>query len=499
MRKLAGVDPEDVFYFFEEISKIPHGSGNTDRISNYLAKFARERDLEHYQDEAGNVIIIKEATPGYEDHEPVMLQGHMDMVAVKRPDVETNLEEDGLTLVVDGDRLMAKGTSLGGDDGVAVAYGLALLNGKHYQHPRIELVITVDEEVGMNGARVLTTEHLKARRLINLDSEEEGIFLSGCAGGARANLYFDYQTLKIKGLLCDISIDGLKGGHSGEEIHRERGNAICLLGRILNKLLGKMNLCMIGLEGGVADNAIPAHAEARILITGYRNAGAVRNMIQGEFSEQECCTLLGLTREKLEKELREELADKDSGVEIRAVPVKITAGEGMQEEDSKRVISLLNALPCGVQAMSSAMPGMVETSLNPGLLSMKDGRIEIGISVRSALAGAKKALIGKLESVAYLAGARMEVTGDYPGWAYRKDSPLRKKMAEVYKDLYGREPEIRAIHAGVECGLLADKIPGLDCVSIGPNMKNIHTAEEELSISSVGRLWKYLLKVLEVL
>ncbi len=497
MRALDNLEPKDVFYFFEEICKIPHGSGNTEKISNYLAEFARLRNYEYYQDEAGNILIIKEATPGYEDHEPVMLQGHMDMVAVKKPDALIDMKTDGLSLIVDGDRLMADGTSLGGDDGIAVAYGLALLDGDSYKHPRIELVLTVDEEVGMNGARVLDVSPLKSKRLINLDSEEEGIFLSGCAGGARVNIDFKWDASTERGVLCEVGLCGLLGGHSGEEIHRERGNAICLLGRLLTKLMEKMAIRIVNLEGGVADNAIPTNARAQILITGYENENGRHDIMQGGFSEQECLDLLKASCEKLEQELKVELADKDSNVRIEATLIKLTDVEGISEEKSKKLVSLINTLPCGVQAMSSAMPGLVETSLNPGLLSVKDGKVSIGISVRSSLESAKEALISKLKSLACLAEADTEVTGDYPGWAYRKDSPLRDKMVEIYRQLYQKEPVVKAIHAGVECGLLADKMPGLDCVSIGPDMKNIHTTEEELSISSAGRVWEYLLKLLE--
>lgn len=487
MRVLEHLEPENVFHFFEEISRIPHGSGNTKGISNYLVEFAQERGLEHYQDETGNVIMIKEAAPGYEDHAPVMLQGHMDMVAVKEPDAPIDMEKDGLKLVVNGDSLMAEGTSLGGDDGIAVAYGLALLDGTDYKHPRIELVITVDEEVGMDGARALDVTPLKAKQLINLDSEEEGIFLSSCAGGARVDLNFDAHVQKCSGLLCEVSISGLQGGHSGEEIHKERGNAICLLGRTLSRLLEKTDFGIVDLKGGVADNAIPTYAKAEILIGG------------SEEEAQENALQLKDICEKLNRELKTELADKDDNVKLEMSYTTQADAEAIDQEESRRLISLVSALPYGVQAMSSAMPGMVETSLNPGQISMKKGKVNVGISVRSALESSKMALIGKLKSLAYLSGASMEVTGIYPGWAYRKDSPLRNKMVEVYEKQYRKEPVIRAIHAGVECGLLADKIPGLDCVSIGPDMKNIHTTKEELIISSTGRVWDYLLKLLEEL
>ena len=482
MGKLNDLNPKDVFYYFEEICKIPHGSGNTQKISDYLREFAKERNLEHYQDEIGNIIIIKEASPGYEDHAPVMLQGHMDMVTVKEPDCAVDMTKEGLKLVVSGDRLMAEGTSLGGDDGIAVAYGLALMDG-NYRHPRLELVITVDEEVGMNGARVLDVTPLKAKRLINLDSEEEGIFLSGCAGGARVNMDFSYVPVLRKGISFQVTVKGLKGGHSGAEIHKERGNAICLLGRILYRLLSETAMCIERLEGGVADNAIPISAEAGLLLTG---------------SEDEQEKLIQICA-KAEKEFRMELQDKDGEVFIevrregdREIPV-------MEEGLSQKAVLLLNALPHGVQAMSATMPGLVETSLNPGILETTEGSIRVGISVRSSIDSAKAALIGQLKSIGALADACVEVTGDYPGWTYRKESLLREKMVDIYRELYGEEPKVEAIHAGVECGLLAYKIPELDCVSIGPEMKNIHTTEEELSISSAERVWNYLLNVLQVL
>lgn len=502
MGRLNHLEPRDVFHFFEEICRIPHGSGNTEKISGYLADFAKERNLEYVRDESGNVIIIKEASEGYSDHAPVILQGHMDMVAVKEPEFRIDMEKDGLKLAVCGDGLTAEGTSLGGDDGIALAYGLALLDGT-YRHPRIELVFTVDEEIGMNGARALDVSPLKSRRMINLDSEEEGIFLAGCAGGARVNIRFAHEKRQRKGILCEILINGLKGGHSGEEIDKERGNAICLLGRVLAKLSGKLEICICDLEGGTADNAIPVYAKARILITGYENGNSRSKAMQGEFSQQECVAIFRHLCEKLDREFKQELVRKDPGICIHANPIDSSAcikeEAVIEERESRKIISLLNALMYGVQAVSASMPGLVETSLNPGLLCMEEKEICVGISVRSSIDSAKKALIGKLQSIAYLAGAKTEVTGDYPGWDYRKDSPLRDKMKEIYRKLYHKEPQVKAIHAGVECGLLVGKIPELDCVSIGPDMKNIHTTQEELSISSAQRVWSYLVELLEAL
>lgn len=483
MRVLENLKPERVFYYFEEICGIPHGSGNIEKISNYLVNFAKERNLEHYQDKAGNVIIIKEASKGYEDHEPVMLQGHMDMVAVKKSGCDIDMTKEGLRICVDGDRIFAEGTSLGGDDGIAVAYGLALLDGDEYKHPRIELVITVDEEVGMDGARVIDFTPCKSHILINLDSEEEGFFLAGCAGGARVNYLLDYQQVTVKGVPCTIKVSGLLGGHSGAEIHKGRGNAVFLLGRVLSELKADISFAVESLEGGLADNAIPREATARIVITG-------ENLDESRKAAEEITA-------RIEKELRTEFAEKDPDVNVEISFGAITERACMGEKESLRTIAFLNVIPYGVQAMSGSMEGLVETSLNPGILEWKEEHFHVGISVRSSVESAKYALIGKLKNIAELAGVKTEVTGDYPGWAYRKDSPLRDKMTEVYEEMFHKKPEIQAIHAGLECGLFAGKIENLDCVSIGPDMKNIHTTEEELSISSTERVWKFLIRLLE--
>lgn len=484
MRVLQGLKPEKVFYYFEEICNIPHGSGNIQKISDYLVAFARERNFEHYQDETGNVIIIKEASEGYENSAPVMLQGHMDMVAVKKPDCDIDMTKEGLKLKVSGDKVFAEGTSLGGDDGIAVAYGLALLDDVNAKHPRIELVITVDEEVGMDGARVIDLSCCKAKTMINIDSEEEGIFLAGCAGGARVNMSAECEESCEKGFCYQLKVSGLAGGHSGVEIHKERGNANVLLGRLLFQLAGQQQFRLILLEGGLADNAIPREAAAEILIT-------------GKCGREELAHEMKLFAETVNKQLRAELAQKDGAVLLEVKEKKETECSAMTKEQSERVIALLCGLPNGVQAMSGAMKGLVETSLNLGIINYQKGNLHIGISVRSSLESAKMALIDKLSALACLADIRVEVTGDYPGWAFKPDSPLREKMIKIYEEMYGKMPEIQAIHAGLECGLFAHKIPDIDCVSMGPDMKNIHTTEEELSISSTRRVWEFLQKLLE--
>lgn len=481
MRILENLEPQNVFYYFEEICKIPHGSGNTRQISDYLKAFADEHGLYCRQDELNNIIMIKEASKGYEDHEPVLLQGHMDMVAVKDADCTIDMTKDGLQLEILGDRLTAKGTSLGGDDGIAVAFGLALLAGEEYRHPRIELILTVDEEVGMEGATGLTVGDLTAKRMINLDQEEEKIFITGCAGGARIDIRKKTETEQVEGMLCKLKISGLQGGHSGQEIDKERGNAICLMGRLLAALQEKTPVYLKEVNGGTADNAIPNEVCAEIVVTEWTEDIAA-------FMEEKFCGL------------KAEFAGKEDGLKCELqVGAEDALIEVCNRKDSEQWIHLLNVIPHGVIANSVKMKGLVETSLNPGILNVSAVEGMVSTSVRSSNAAAKEALINQLKSLAALCDATVGIRGDYPGWDYDPDSPLREKMVTIYEEMYGVKPQIEAIHAGLECGIFQSKIPGLDCVSIGPDMQDIHTTRETLSIPSVQRVWKFLLKVLESL
>lgn len=481
MRILENLEPQDVFYYFEEICKIPHGSGNTGQISDYLKAFADEHGLYCRQDELNNIIMIKEASKGYEDHEPVLLQGHMDMVAVKDADCTIDMTKDGLQLEILGDRLTAKGTSLGGDDGIAVAFALALLAGEEYRHPRIELILTVDEEVGMEGATGLTVDDLTAKRMINLDQEEEKIFITGCAGGARIDIRKKTETEQVEGVLCKLIISGLQGGHSGQEINKERGNAICLMGRLLAALQEKTPVYLKEVSGGTADNAIPNEVCAEIVVTEWTEDIAA-------FMEEKFCGL------------KAEFAGKEDGLKCELqVGAEDALIEVCNRKDSEQWIHLLNVIPHGVIANSVKMKGLVETSLNPGILNVSAVEGMVSTSVRSSNTAAKEALINQLKSLAALCNATVGIRGDYPGWDYDPDSPLREKMVTIYEEMYGVKPQIEAIHAGLECGIFQSKIPGLDCVSIGPDMQDIHTTRETLSIPSVQRVWKFLLKVLESL
>ena len=479
MGVLSNLEPQNVFHFFEEITKIPHGSGNVGQISDYLVKFARDRGLFCIQDELKNIIIVKEAVPGYEDEPTVILQGHMDMVAVKKPDCDIDMAKEGLRIAVRGDEIYAQGTSLGGDDGIAVAYALALLDSDTIKHPRLEVIVTVDEEVGMDGARGIDLSMLTGNRMVNLDSEDEGIFLTSCAGGARIKGKLPLSEAQRQGVAVEVTVGGLLGGHSGGEIHKERGNSNCLMGRLLYRLAETFDIGISRLQGGLADNAIPRETKA-VLVVEERDKEAILDMVK-----------------TVEGEIQAELSAKDSGAFLAAGEGRPGSWLCTTAEDTAKAAAWLIALPNGVQAMSADMHGLVETSLNLGILSYEDGCLLADFSVRSSVESAKQALIDRLCAVIGLAGGSFSVSGDYPGWKYRKDSPLREKMTALYEKMYGKAPKVEAIHAGLECGILGSKIADLDCVSMGPDMKDIHTTEETLSISSTGRVWEFLVRLLE--
>ena len=474
MSVLGHLEPKKVFSFFEEMCAIPHGSYNNTAISNWLVKFAVDRGLEYYQDAAENVIIIKPATPGYENAEPVIIQGHMDMVCEKAADCTKDMAKEGLDLAVDGDFVFAKGTTLGGDDGIAVAMGLALLDSDDVAHPRLEVVITTDEEMGMDGAVALDASVLRAKKMLNIDSEDEGVFTVSCAGGAGAKVCIPVKRSDFAGIAITVSVDGLAGGHSGVEIHKGRANADLLLGRILCAAAKKVQMRIISVEGGLKDNAIPTAAKAVVCVS----------------DSDAFCRVCA----ELNEVLQVEYAVTDPGVCVHAN----IGGEGMpmDEISTQRVIGLLACAPNGVQVMSADMEGLVQTSLNLGVLYTRDEQVVASFCIRSSVDSQKMMLIDRLEVLAAALGGECQVSGIYPGWAYRQESPLRDLMTEVFVDQYGHAPKVEAIHAGLECGLFAGKIPGLDCVSFGPDLHEIHTPRERMSITSVQRTWAFLVELL---
>lgn len=486
MGVLENLEPRKVFHYFEKICQIPHGSGNVSKISSYLENFANERGLFCIRDKADNVIIIKEATVGYEDAEPIILQGHMDMVAVKNDDCDIDLENDGLRLKTDGDYVYADGTSLGGDDGIAVAYMLALLDSDDIQHPRIEAVITTDEEVGMDGAAVIDLSMLTAKRMLNIDSEEEGILLTSCAGGMRVDCHFPInmsETSKDE-VFVKIEVGGLTGGHSGTEINKERGNAIKILGIILRQLLEKFDFNLVNLYGGEKDNAIPILAYSVINIAKDR-----KNELKSEV-------------ERIADEIKNEYQSKEKNLFV-SVSFEIERedkAEIFDLQSTKKLVSFLVTMPNGVMAMSADIEGLVETSLNAGVMrcqKLPEPEVIVSFALRSAIETAKNKLKLQLDTLTTLAGGYTQAHGDYPGWQFNPDSKLRADMIRIYREMFKKDVKVEALHAGLECGLMISKIPGLDCVSYGPDILDIHTTEERLSISSTERMWKYLLEILK--
>ena len=474
MSVLSNLEPKAVFTFFEELCAIPHGSGHTKAISDYLAAFGRARGLETHQDAANNVIIKAPGTPGYEQSAPVIVQGHMDMVCAKAPDCAKDMEREGLELAVEGDTVLARGTSLGGDDGIAVAMALALLDAKDLPHPPIEAVFTVDEEIGLLGAAALDVSHLRGRRLINIDSEEEGVFTVGCAGGATARCVLPVTRTVCAGHAMTVTVSGLRGGHSGSEIHKGRGNASILLGRILNRA-GDIRL--VSADGGMFDNAIMREVSATV-ITGDPD------------SLQALCA-------QMDADFRGELRATDPDVAVTCVPCREVPDLPMDGESTRRCVCLLTCVPNGVQVMSADMPGLVQTSLNLGVMHMDDKGIRFSFSVRSCIASQKQMLIQRVKSIVEYAGGTVGERSSYPGWQYDRNSALRKQVQAVYRDLTGCDGRIEATHGGLECGLFIEKIPGLDALSMGPELHDVHSVEERLNVASTARVYALVCEVLK--
>lgn len=477
-KRLAGLEPAAVFGYFEEICAIPHGSRNTKQISDYLVNFAEEHGLRYIQDEVNNVILFADGTCGMEDHEPVILQGHMDMVCEKDADCPIDMAAEGLDVTHDDSVVFAKGTTLGADNGIAVALAMAILADKSIPHPPLEVIITVDEEIGLLGAAAIDLSELKGRTLINLDSEGEGIFTVSCAGGCTATISLPVERRAVYGPCIRLAVDGLQGGHSGADIHLKRGNANKIMGEFMNRIQKIMPLCLTSLAGGTKDNAIPRSCQATLVAMGIH------------------LERINTIAEELQAEIREEFDEPE--VTVQAFDVDALGGNSLTTESTAKVIGLLCAAPNGVQSWSKDIEGLVQTSLNMGIVKLGD-RFNITFSVRSSVNNEKTELLEQLKTLANFYEAFYSQVGEYPAWEYKKESRLRDTMVAVYKDMFGKEPKVEVIHAGLECGLFSEKLPGLDCVSIGPQMHDIHTTRERLEIASTERTWNFLLEVLKSL
>lgn len=481
MRVLEGLEPERVFTFFEELTQIPRGSGNEAGAAAYCMEFARKRGLSASCDEANNVVIVKEATPGYENAPTVILQGHLDMVCEKEADREIDFAKDPLDLAVDGDFIYAKGTTLGGDDGIAVAVALAILDDDTLSHPRLECLFTTGEEVGLLGAKAFDASHMKGRRLINIDSEEEGIFTVSCAGGMDGILHLPAAYQDYEGVRYTVTVDGLAGGHSGAEIHKEHGNSNILMGRALCWLYEVTDFRIAELSGGLMDNAIPRSTKAVLYVP-----------------EDECKTFEErLTA--LDAIYKTEYAASDAGVTVSFVSEGKADGKVLTPKCASMLLYVLHMVPNGVIKDSMDIPGLVQTSLNLGILRLDENEATAVFSIRSSIESEKQELGARLRHCIEFLGGSYEEKGSYPGWEYRQESKLRDTMVSVYKTMYGEEPKVMAIHAGLECGLFSGKMEGLDCVSIGPNLYDIHSPKERLSISSTKRIYEFVIEVLKEL
>ena len=473
--KLEGLEPKAVFQYFEEIANIPHGSWNCGPISQYLVDFADKHGLRSIRDKANNVIIFKNASAGYEDHAPMILQGHMDMVCQKDEGVSINFETDPLDLVVEGDLIYAKGTTLGADDGIALALFLAVLADDTIAHPPLEVVFTADEEVGLIGANAIDVSMLKGRRMLNVDTFRDGTFTAGSAGGAYVTAKLPVVRTAYEGQRLQLKIDGLRGGHSAGVVQDNYGNADKAMGELLHNL-GKLRL--IELSGGTAGNAVPRTCKAVLAAEGM-DMTRVENACKA-----------------LQNKLQTENKEADAAVTFELLPA--VKSQAVVEEDSVTIAALVDHLPNGVQAWETAFEGLPQTSLNLGIMELKE-ELELLIYPRSSVNTQRQALQDKLKAIIEAHGGVYGQYGVFSAWEYRQESPLRDLMSDLYRQMYGKEPVVRVVHAGLEGGAFADQLPGLDCISTGPQAYDVHTTRERMEIASMGRFWEYLKALLKAM
>ena len=476
---LKGLEPEAVFRNFEALTRIPRGSGNEKQVSDFLVQFAQKQGLEVIQDPVFNVIIKKPATPGYENSKRVILQGHMDMVALKKEDIDFNFEEDPIPIYAEGDYIRTKGTTLGADNGIAVAMAMAILESKDLEHPPLTALFTVSEETGMDGVVNLNPRQVSGDILINLDSEEEGIFWVSCAGGVNniVTLPIEWETAPAGRIFYEITIGGLIGGHSGSEINKNRASAIKLLGRVLQVLEENVEVGISSVQGGEKMNAIPQKAKAIVCIEEGK---------QPQLKE---------AVEKMQEIFQSEYhtSDPDIFIEVKEAPKDEKI---FSKNIKKNLIAILRLLPFGVQTMSADMEGLVESSNNIGVVETKDNTILFDNALRSSVRTLKDEINKRIQCICDFTGASMKLVGDYPEWQYKEESPVRELMLKVYQEMYEGQARVEAMHAGLECGFLKEKIGDIDMISIGPNMYDVHTPNEHLSISSTKRVFEFLCEVL---
>lgn len=473
------LEPKKVFEIFEQIASIPHGSHNIDAISDWIVEFAKNNNLEYYQDKDKNVIVRRKASDAYKNAPTLILQGHIDMVCSKEPDINFDFTKDPLDLYIDGDFLKARGTTLGADDGIFVAYALALLTDDLLDTCELEAIFTVNEEVGLLGAASIEAEKIKGHYMINIDSCEENSIIVSCAGGQDAEIQFDFKKEKCNLDAYSLKVTGLSGGHSGEQINQGLGNANKILVDVL-KIIAKSNeLRISSIEGGVADNVIPSNCEAVI-----------------HLSEDEALFIQDIIN-ALDYAYKDKYKDTDSGIRILFNKTDVSSEEIIDSDSLINILNFVDQAPNGVVKMSEEMDGLVETSLNFGIVSTKEDYISLIYSMRSSVDSEKEALFNLLKSIAEKNSAKLIDLGGYPGWKFNKESELRPVFEDVFENMYDRKLRIEAIHAGLECGIFAGKIKNLDCVSMGPDVFDLHTTKERLSVSSAKRTYEFLKNVIK--
>ncbi len=477
MPELSSLKPERVFKYFEEIARIPHGSENMTAIANYCVEFAEKHSLKVIKDEANNVIIYKSASAGYENAEPVILQGHLDMVCQKDENTEIDFLKDGLELYADGDFVKAKGTTLGADNGIAVAMILAILESDTIPHPPVEAVFTTDEEIGMVGALALDMDLLKGKRMINLDAEEDDTLTVSCAGGSDFRMIVPIKRKTVRGSEVTVILKGLLGGHSGVEIDKNRVNADILAGRFLNYMKTLCDFEIISIDGGDKGNAIPNSCTINLCV------GEPRNFT--------------IHAENYLDIIKKEIADREPDF-IFNISVREETDHPVIESDIKdKLIFTLLCVPDGIAQMSAEIKGLVESSSNLGILKTEEDKIILHFTLRSNKKSALQFLEDRMIAFSSCIPCETECSGHYPPWEFKENSQLQKLFKECYKEQYGNEPKVEAIHAGLECGVFSSGIEGLDCIAMGPQLFDVHTVKEMLSISSLENTFKLLLEILK--
>ncbi len=478
MNNLKALNPQNVFKYFEEISNIPHGSGDMDKISLYCVNFAKQNDLRYIADDAKNVIIFKDGTSGYELAEPVILQGHLDMVCQKEENKNIDFENDGIEIIKDGDFLKANGTTLGADNGIALAMILSILESKDLSHPPIEAVFTTDEEIGMIGASKLDVSYLKSKRMINIDAEVGDTVTVSCAGGSDIKASLPFSRKSVNGTKISVSVKGLQGGHSGVEIDKGRINASILMGRILNHIK-EHDFDIISINGGTKANAIPVSCTAELVA---QSEEMLKDALHDYFSV-----------------IKDELKDREENVYLEINAQNTGAFDVLDKTAKEKLIYMLLTTPNGVIDMSKSIKGLVETSLNLGILETKSDTVLFHYALRSNKKSALDFLEQKMLCFGEYNGAKTEKSGRYEPWEYRENSKLRDIYVEEFKKMTGIQPKIEALHAGLECAVFSASIKDLDCIAIGPDMFDVHTTKERLSISSAKTIFELLCVILEKL